>query len=93
MKTTLEKRKVGGLTLPDIKTYFWGTSVAESVRCLISAQVMISQFVAYGIEPCVGLCADSMEPAWESLSHPCCSLALSLSPAALSLPISKQIKT
>ena len=38
---------------------------------------------SHGIEPCVGLCADSVEPAWDSpslslpLPHHVCMLALS----------------
>ena len=36
-----------------------------SVQLLILAQVMISQF---GIEPYIRVCADSAEPAWDSLS-------------------------
>ena len=38
-----------------------------SVQLLVSAQVMIS---VSGFEPCVGLHADSVEPAWDSLSLP-----------------------
>ena len=38
-------------------------------------------------EPCVGLCADSMEPAWDSLS-PSLSASFSFS---LSLPLSLKI--
>ena len=37
-----------------------------SIRLLISAQVMISW--VYEVEPHVSLCADSMDPAWDSLS-------------------------
>ena len=36
------------------------------------------------IEPCVGLCADIMEPAWDSLSP---FLSLSLSPLPSSCPL------
>ena len=46
-----------------------------SVRLLISAQVMISWFREF--EPCIGLCVDSGEPAWDSLS-PHLSLLLPL---------------
>ena len=49
-----------------------------SVKLLISAQVMISRFVG-SIETRIGLCADSTEPAWDSLS-------LSLSLSSLLLP-------
>ena len=27
-------------------------------------------FTVYGFEPCMGLCTDSREPAWDSLSLP-----------------------
>ena len=47
-----------------------------SVWLLVSAQVMISQFCEF--EPCIGLCAGSAEPAWDSLSF---SLSLCPSPA------------
>ena len=44
-----------------------------SVQLLVSSQVMISQFCEF--KPRVGLCADSAEPAWDSLS-PLLSLPL-----------------
>ena len=50
-----------------------------SIRLLVVAQVMISQFE---FEPHIGLCADSVESAWDSLSlslNPSHMLALSLS--------------
>ena len=44
----------------------------------------------HGIEPCVGLCADSVEPAWDSLSLPPLSLPLPcLCSLSLSLKINK----
>ena len=42
-----------------------GTWVAQLVKSLTSAQVMISQFVS---EARIGLCADIVEPAWDSFS-------------------------
>ena len=53
-----------------------------SVRLLVSAQVVISQFREF--EPRIRLCADSAEPAWDSLSLPPplplpCSLSSGLS--------------
>ena len=51
-----------------------------SLQLLISAQVMISQ--VHEFEPHVGLCADSVQPAWDSLSFSLCpsfTLPLSLS--------------
>ena len=50
-----------------------------SIRLLISTQVAISKF--HELEPRVGLCADSAEPAWDSLSLPAPPLL------ALSLPL------
>ena len=49
-----------------------GRLVAQSVKRLTldfssGHDLTISEF-----EPCVGLCADSAEPAWDSLSPPCC---------------------
>ena len=53
-----------------------------SSRLLVSAQVTISQFCEF--ESCMGLCAGSAEPAWDSLSPslsalPLLTLSLSLS--------------
>ena len=46
-----------------------GTWVAHlSVRLLVLAQVVISQFVRWS--PVLGLCAESMEPAWDPHPHP-----------------------
>ena len=52
--------------------------MAQSVKCLTLAQVMVSQFV--GSSPASGsvLTAQSLEPAWDSVS-PSLSLSLSLS--------------
>ena len=38
-----------------------------SIRLLTSAQVTISKVCEF--EPCVALCADHAEPAWDSLSQ------------------------
>ena len=56
-----------------------GHDLTLSVGLLVSAQVMISLF--HEIEPHIELCADSMEPACDSLSPSLCppSLMLSLS--------------
>ena len=53
-----------------------GAWIAQSVKHPTAARVMISQFV--GLSPRLGLCADSAEPAWDSLS-PSFSVSLSLS--------------
>ena len=45
----------------------------------ILAQVM-HDLMVHGIKPCIGLCADRVEPAWDSLSP---SLSLPLPPARL----------
>ena len=61
----------------------WGTRVAQSVECLTSAQVMISQSVS--LSPVSGsvLAAQSLEPASDSVSPslsapPLLALCLSL---------------
>ena len=48
----------------------WGAWLAQSVKglTLTSAQVTISRLL--GFNPTLGLCADSAESAWDSLS-PC----------------------
>ena len=58
----------------------WGAWVAQLVKCLTSAQVMISQFI--GLSPTSGsvLTAQSLEPALDFVG-------LSLS-ATFSLPLS-----
>ena len=70
--------------------YFWGARVAQLVKCLTSAQVMISRFMS--LSPTSGsvLTARSLEPASDSVS-----LSLSLPLPCLhsvSLPLSKIIK-
>ena len=71
-----------------IKT--WGTWVAQSVKRLASAQVMISWSVSSSPTSGSVLTAQSLEPVSDSVSHslsaPCHQLALSLS---LSLSLSK----
>ena len=69
-----------------IKIKNWGTWVAQLVKRLTSAQVMISQLV------CFGLCADSSGQlgAWSLLQILCLPLSLCPAPAhALFLSVSK----
>ena len=61
-----------------------GTWVAQSVRPLTLDFSSGHDLMNGEIEPCVGLCADSAEPAWDSLSPSLsvppllmCSLSLS----------------
>ena len=75
-----------------LKKFIWGAWVAQSVKHLTLAQVMISQFV--GSNPTLGsvLTAQSLEPASDSVS-----LSLSASPPlmlahALSLSLSLSLK-
>ena len=65
-----------------------GAWVAQPVKCLILDFGSGHDLTVCGFEPHVGLCADSVEPAWDSLSvslpFPCSrsrksSLSLSLS--------------
>ena len=55
-----------------------GAWVAQSVKCLTLAQVMISQFVGSSLVLCSVLTARSLEPASDSVS-PSLSAPLSLS--------------
>ena len=66
---------------------YQGTWVAQSVRCLTSAQVTISRVVSSS--PCIGLCADRPEPG--ACFGFCVSLSLhpSLLTLCLSLSLSK----
>ena len=52
-----------------------GAWVAQSVKCLTLGFGSGHDLAVRGFEPCNGLCADSMEPARDSLSC-CLSLAL-----------------
>ena len=64
---------------------FWGSWVSQLVKhqLLVSAQVIVSHF--HEFEPHIGLCADSADPAWDSL---CLPLSLSL-PCLPKHPLSK----
>ena len=57
--------------------------MAQSVKCLT-----LDFGTGHDLEPCVVLCTDSTEPAWDSLSP---SLSAP-SPLALSLKINKHLK-
>ena len=65
-------------SLFSIKNSFhaWGTWVAQPVKCLTLDLRSSHDLMVPEIEPCVGLCVDSMELAWDSLS-----LSLSLCPS------------
>ena len=58
--------------------------MAQSVKHLPLDLGSGHDLTVHGIEPCIGLCADSMGPAWDSLSpslsrpSPAVSLSLSL---------------
>ena len=45
-----------------------GTWVAQLVKCLTLDFGSSHDLMVHEIEPCIGLCADSAEPAWDSLS-------------------------
>ena len=65
----------------------WGAWVSQSVKHLTldfgsGHDLMVREF-----EPRIGLCTDSMEPAWDSLSLPL-SLPLPMLVLALSLSLS-----
>ena len=59
-----------------------GTWVVQSVKHLTLSFISGHDLMVHGIEPHVGICADSEEPAWNFLSpslsaSPPCSLSLS----------------
>ena len=60
---------------------YWDTWVAQSVKCLTLDFRFGHDLMVLEIKPCVGLCADSTEPAWDSL------LSLSVSDSLLSVPL------
>ena len=55
----LLKEKMGGL-------------VAHSVKCLTLDFGLGHDLMVYESKPCIGLCADSAEPAWDSLVFSLC---------------------
>ena len=62
--------------------YLWGTSVAQLAKHPVLAFGSGPDLMVRGMEPWLGLWfhADSVEPAWDSLSLPfCLSFSLSLS--------------
>ena len=46
----------------------WGAWVAQSVKCPTLDFSSGHDLRVHGFEPCIGLCADIAEPAWDSLS-------------------------
>ena len=70
--------------LPDVRMYVcWGTWVAQLVKHPTLNFSSGHDLRVCGFEPRIGLCADSAEPAWDSLSLPLslplpCLLSLSL---------------
>ena len=62
-----------------------GTRVAQSVDCPIPDFNSGHDLTVHGLTPCIVLCADNAEPAWDSL-FPCLPLSHSCN---LSLKIDK----
>ena len=56
--------------IEDIKSVFRGASVTQSVKHPTLDFGSGHDFMVHGIESCVGLCIDNVEPAWDSLSFP-----------------------
>ena len=54
----------------------WGAWVAQLVKHPTLDFGLGHDFMVHEFEPCIGLCADSVEPAWDSFS-----LSLSLPPS------------
>ena len=63
---------------------FWsrGAWVAQSVKRPTLGFGSCHDLMVHGIEPCIGLCADSAKPAWDSLSP-----VLSAPPLLVLLPL------
>ena len=68
----------------------WGTWVAQLVKPLTLDLGSGHDLTVGEIEPCIGLCTNSMEPAWSSLSPSVSALPL-LSPS-LSVSQNKYFK-
>ena len=49
-----------------------GAWVAQSGKCLTLGFGSGHDLTVHGFKPFVGLCADSVEPAWDCLSLPLC---------------------
>ena len=45
-----------------------GCLVAQLIRCQILDLGSDHDLTLWEIEPCIGLCVDSVEPAWDTLS-------------------------
>ena len=73
-----------------IKEADWDTWMAQSGKRLTPDVISGHDCTVLETELCIGLCADSTGPAWDSLSP---SLSLLLPPRALSLPQNKFKKT
>ena len=74
-------KSISGKNGPLLETVrFWGAWVAQPVKRLTLHLGSGGDLMVREIEPRVGLCADSLEPAWDSPS---------LSPSPLSLAFSQ----
>ena len=85
-----EKRKVGVvdiIILPSLPkmSMFWGAWMIQSVKYPTVDLSSGHDLTVHGIEPHIGLCTDTAEPAWDSLSP---SLS---APPLFSLSLSKRI--
>ena len=56
-----------------IESHYWGARMAQSVKRQTLDFSSGGDLAVRGFEPCTGLCTDSAEPAWESLSPPLCA--------------------
>ena len=68
---------------------YWGAWVAQSVQHLILDFSSGHDLMVCETEPCIGLCADGMETAWDSLSLLLSLPLLHMLALSLSLSLSK----
>ena len=70
-----------------VRTKIWGAWVARSVKCMTLDFHSDHDLMVHRIEPCIGICRDSAEPAWDS--HSLHLLLYSAPALLLSLKINK----
>ena len=83
-------KSISGKNGPLLETVrFWGVWVAQPVKRLTLHLGSGGDLMVREIEPRVGLCADSLEPAWDSPSSSLSTPPLLILSLSLSLSLSK----